>query len=128
MVKEHYLGIKSSTPKTAPRIRDVFARQFPTGQSFYQGLVTQTSLNAAYHASIILGLREYYTDEVIDSALQKAGQYHAYSQQAIKGILKSAPLKEVKEASAGMRTSFVPNPLVEVRPLSYYANLLREEG
>ncbi len=125
MVKEHYLGIKNSTPKTAPRIREVFARQFPTGQSFYQGLVTQTSLNAAYHASIILGLREYYTDEVIDSALQKAGQYHAYSQQAVKGILKSAPLKE---ASPGMGTSFVPNPLVEVRPLSYYANLLREEG
>lgn len=125
MIKEHYQGIKNSTPKTAPRIREVFEKHFAIGKIFYEKLVTETSLNAAYHASIILGLREYYADDVIDMALQKASCYQAYNHQAVKGILKSSPLKETRPA---IHASSIPTPPVEVRPLSYYAKLLTGEG
>lgn len=125
MIKEHYQGIRNSTPKTAPRIREVFEKTFAAGKAFYEKLVTETSLNAAYHASIILGLREYYADEAIDGALQKASSYQAYSYQAVKGILKSLPLKEVRPA---IHAFSIPHPPVEVRSLSYYTKLLTGEG
>jgi len=52
--KEHYEGIKSSTPKTAPRIREIFIETFAEGYLFYKGLVKMTSYNTPYHAKKIL--------------------------------------------------------------------------
>ena len=75
--KEHYEGIKSSTPKTAPRIREIFIETFAEGYLFYKGLVKMTSYNAPYHAKKILEQRRIYEDEHIEEVLEKAMEFGA---------------------------------------------------
>lgn len=121
--KEHYEGIKSSTPKTAPRIREILMETFPEGYVFYQGLVKMTSYNAPYHAKRILEQRRIYEDQHIDEALQKAIEFGAFSHQAVGNILKNYPLKEdpLSLAHVDYTLSSTTRP-----PLSEYNLLLTE--
>jgi len=121
--KEHYEGIKSSTPKTAPRIREIFFDSFASGDKFYQGLVRSVSYNAAYHAKKILEQRSIYEDEFIEEALKKAREFGAFSSQAVKNILAGCPLKEDPlrlTASSYTRVGSIK------RSLSEYNLLLKE--
>jgi len=101
--KEHYEGIKSSTPKTAPRIREIFIETFAEGYLFYKGLVKMTSFNAPYHAKKILEQRRIYEDEHIEEVLEKAMEFGAFSYQTVGNILKGYPVREdplsIKDAS-----------------------------
>ena len=92
--KQHYEGIKSSTPKTAPRIREIFFKTFNQAGVFYKGLVRMTSYNAPYHAKKILEQRRIYQDEFIQEALQKAIEFGAFSYRAVENILREYPLRE----------------------------------
>lgn len=92
--EEHYRGIKSSTPKTVPRIREIFIETFNAADLFYKGLLKKTSHNAPYHAKKILEQRRIYQNKFIEEALQKAIGFGAFSHQAVEGILKGYPLKE----------------------------------
>lgn len=121
--KEHYEGIKSSTPKTAPRIREIFVETFSKADVFYQGLVKMTSYNAPYHAKKILEQRRIYEDQFIEEALQKALEFGAFSHQTVGNLLKEYPLKEdplsIKNASYALFST-------TRRPLSEYDLLLTE--
>jgi len=104
--KEHYEGIKSSTPKTAPRIREIFIQTFNQANIFYKGLVKMTSYNAPYHAKQVLEQRKIYDDASIEEALQKAngvwGFFSSSSRKYSQGIsLKRGPFehKEYKLCS-----------------------------
>jgi len=121
--KEHYEGIKSSTPKTAPRIREIFMETFPEGDIFYKGLVKMTSYNAPYHAKKILEQRRIYADEHIEEVLEKAMEFGAFSYQAVGNILKEYPVKEdpLSLAHADYTLSSTTR-----RPLSEYNLLLAE--
>ncbi len=121
--KEHYEGIKSSCPKTAPRIREIFLGSFASGDKFYEGLVRNVSYNAPYHAKKILEQRRIYEDEFIEEALEKAREFGAFSSQAVKNILASCPLKEDPlhvTASSYIRAGSIR------RSLSEYNLLLKE--
>jgi len=121
--KQHYEGIKSSTPKTAPRIREIFVETFSKADVFYQGLVKMTSYNAPYHAKKILEQRRIYEDQFIEETLQKAMEFGAFSHQAVGNILKEYPLKEdplsIKNANYALFST-------TRRPLSEYNLLLTE--
>jgi len=121
--KGHYQGIKSSTPKTAPRIREIFIETFTCADVFYQGLVKMTSFNAPYHAKKILEQRTIYQDKDIEKALQKAAEFGAFSHQTVGNILKQYPLKEdplsIKSANYAFSSSIR-------RPLSEYNLLVTE--
>jgi len=121
--KEHYEGIKSSCPKSAPRIREIFLGSFASGDKFYEGLVRNVSYNAPYHAKKILEQRRIYEDEFIEEALEKAREFGAFSSQAVKNILASCPLKEDPlhvTASSYIRAGSIR------RSLSEYNLLLKE--
>lgn len=92
--QEHYRGIKSSTPKTVPRIREIFIETFDAADLFYKGLLSKTSHNAPYHAKKIVEQRRIYQNKFIEEALQKAVDFGAFSHQAVGNILKGYPLKE----------------------------------
>ena len=121
--KQHYEGIKSSTPKTAPRIREIFIETFPQADVFYKGLVKITSYNAPYHAKKILEKRRIYQDEFIEEALQIAIEFGAFSHGAVGNILKEYPVKEdplsLKNANYALFST-------TRRPLSEYNLLLTE--
>lgn len=121
--KDHYQGIKSSTPKTVPRIREIFVKTFPEGDVFYQELVKMTSCNAPYHAKKILEQRKIYQDECIEEALERAMEFGAFSHGAVRNILKGYPLKEdplsIKNAQYALSST-------ARRPLSEYNLLLSE--
>jgi len=121
--EEHYQGIKSSTPKTAPRIREIFIETFSEADIFYQGLVKTTSYNAPYHAKKILEQRRIYEDEHIEEALQKAIEFGAFSHQAVENVLKSYPLKE--DPLNITDANYVASSSTR-RPLSEYNLLLTE--
>lgn len=86
-----HLRFKSSTPKTAPRIRGIFIETFAEGYLFYKGLVKMTSYNAPYHARKILDQRRIYEDEHIEEVLEKAMEFGAFSYQIVDNILKGYP-------------------------------------
>jgi len=122
--EEHYKGLKSSTPKTAPRIREIFIESFSEADIFYQGLVKTTSYNASYHAKKILEQRKIYEDECIEKALQKAIEFGAFSHRAVENILKEYPLKEdplnIKDVNYSLSST-------TRRPLSEYNLLLTKD-
>jgi hypothetical protein len=121
--EEHYQGIKSSTPKTVPRIRELFMETFREADSFYRGLVGKTLSNAPYHAKRILEQRRIYEDEHIEKALNKASQFGAFSHQAVEGILKEYPLKDDPFSIDNQNYAHLPTIR---RPLSEYNLLLKE--
>jgi len=123
MQKEHYKGIKSSTPKSSPRIREIFMDTFTFADSFYQGLVKMTSFNAPYHARKILEKRLLYKDQHIEEALEKAIEFGAFSHQAVENILKRYPIKEDSLRIKGTNYSFSSTTR---RPLSEYNLLLNK--
>jgi len=124
IIKEkHYQGIKSSTPKTAPRIREIFMETFREGDSFYRGLVGKTLSNAPYHAKRILEQRRIYQDEYVEKALKKAIQFGAFSHQAVEGILKEYPLKEESFKVENQNYAYLSTIR---RSLSEYNLLLKE--
>jgi len=121
--KDHYEGIKSSTPKTAPRIREIFVTTFPEGRVFYQELVKMTSYNAPYHAKKILEQRRIYQDECIGDALQRAMEFGAFSHGAVGNILKGYPLRE---DALSINAAHPAASSTTRRPLSEYNLLLTE--
>lgn len=76
-------------------MRETISQFFPSGEAFYQGLVARVGANAPYHARQVLALRDYYQDEDIEKALQKAIAYKAFHHQSVLAILRSTPLREV---------------------------------
>lgn len=119
--EEHYQGIKSPTPQSIPRIREIFMETFGEAHIFYQGLLKMTSYNAPYHAKKILEQRRIYEDEHIEEAMQKALEFGAFSHQAVENILKNYPLKKDPLHITG--TNRVPSSSTR-RPLSEYNLLL----
>lgn len=116
----HYEGLNPA-PRSAPRIRELFCTHFPSGEQFYKGLQRKASSNAPYYAQKILMLREYYADETIELALQKALAFKAFSHETVYNILKEYPFKEMalpQNPNKPKQTGYGP------RPLSYYGNLL----
>lgn len=116
----HYEGL-NPTPQSAPRIREVFYAHFPSGEQFFQGLQERVTCNAPYHAQKILLLREYYADETIELAIQKALTFKAFSHSAVCNILKQHPFKEM---ALPLSPKKVPKAGSEPRPLSYYGSIL----
>lgn len=116
----HYQGLQP-VPKSTPRIREVFCEHFPSGEQFYIGLKKRVTCNAAYHAQKILMLREYYSDETIEQAINKALKYKAFSHEAVGNILKQHPFKQMALPKGSPKTKETG---CGVRPLSYYSNLL----
>lgn len=118
--EEHYAALRP-TPKSVPRIREVFSLAFRNGTLFYQELENRTGLNAAYHAQKILLLREYYADDIIDEALARALSFRAFDYEAVTNILRQYPYKEITpfaENNLQEETGYLP------RSLSYYNFLI----
>jgi len=117
---EHYAGL-SPLPQSSPRIREVFCSCFASGERFYQGLKERVSCNAPYHAQRILALREYYNDETIELALNRALLFKAFNHETVGNILKQYPFKAM---TIPQNPGRVKSAGCTLRPLNYYSDLL----
>lgn len=119
-LSEHYEGLLSSTPKSLPKAREIFAKVFPSGKEFHEQLLQKTSYNNLYHLQKILDLRNYYSDETIEIGLKQALIHRRYDFHFIQNILKDYPKKEQSKIIQRK----IPEIQTATRALSYYSQLL----
>lgn len=123
--QKHFLGIPRPAYPTGVRaIREVFLAHFPRANPFLDGLVKAKYGNARYHMLQVLSLLEYYPQDVVETAIERAMFYDAFDCGTIRNICSQGDIPEAKreEIELTQKTPLVSEP-VEERALSYYSAL-----
>ncbi len=122
---EHFRGIpRPAYPSGVRAIREVFLSHFSKANPFLDGLVGARYGNARYHMLQILSLLEDYPRGVVESAIERASQYGAFSCGAIRNICRRRGIPEPRQDEVEL-TQKTPSfsEAVEERALSYYSEL-----
>lgn len=120
---DHFAGIpRPAYPSGIRAIRDEFLTHFPSANPFIDGLVRTRYGNAGYHMTQILNLLEYYSQEVVNHAIERATSYGAYGCSTIRNICCQYETPESRHAEVEL-TRMAPTESVEERSLNYYSKL-----
>jgi hypothetical protein len=122
---QHFLGIpKPAYPSGIRAIREVFLTHFPRSNPFLDGIVKAKYGNARYHLLQILSLLEDYSQDMVESAIERATAYGAFECKTVRNICGQGGKPELKrkELELAHRTPLLSES-VEERGLSYYSEL-----
>jgi transposase len=118
--KEHYEGLKGSTPKSLPQLRETFIHTFPSGREFIQLLGKKTTQNPGSILQRILELQHSYTIDVLEAAIQQGLTHKRVDYAFIQHILRNFSRK----AQDYTVHRSLPQVTTETRSLDYYGRLL----
>ncbi len=126
----HFAGLPCPVyPAGSQAVQNRFVTVFPQTEAFVQGVIRLKGGNATYHLNQILTLTEQYPTASVQSAIQQALTYGAFTAQTVRRLCASEGALALIPPQPSVRVSqptAVWHEPVEQRPLAQYA-LLAEE-
>ncbi|WP_179865715.1 IS21 family transposase [Bacillus sp. AFS017336] len=116
----HYEGVKGSTPKSLPKVREKFIDTFSVGKEYTDLLKTDVKANHTHRYRNILELLNHYEVYQVEEVLKQAILYKRTEYNFLVNLLKNIARKKTIVPQA----SRIPDVQTKTRSLDYYSGLL----